>query len=76
VVLVLLLVGLNFLSSRSVPDASAPGPVAAVGTEAAPPPPPPAEEPVPVEVEPTSSFASLQSVGGVIRRENGAAFND
>jgi hypothetical protein len=75
VLIVLLLVGVNFLSSRSTPDASAPAPVAAVATEAAEPPPPPAEEPA-VEAEPTSSFASLQSVGGVLRTQNGAAFND
>jgi len=76
VLLVLVLAGLNFLSSRSAPDASAPVPVAAVATEAAAPPPAPADEPVTVEVEPASSFPSLQSVGGVLRTQNGAAFND
>jgi hypothetical protein len=77
VLVVLLLIGVNFLAStsRSAPDASTPVPVAAAAMEAAPPP-PPAEEPVTAEVEPTSSFPRLQAVGGVLRGPDGAPIQD
>ena len=75
VLLALLLVGLNFLSSasRSTPEQPAPAPVAAVEPQVAPPPP---AEPAVTPIEPTSSFSRMQSVGGTLRESNGATIKD
>jgi len=75
VLLALLLVGLNFLSSasRSTPEPSVPAPVAAVAPRTAPPPP---EEPAVTPVEPTSSFSRMESVGGTLRDSHGAPIRD